>query len=61
MSGRAWSWEWRLHGCGCEQVLADIEADKAERRERAALMRRDVDVAPPPVEERTAEGRECVS
>jgi len=42
-------------------VLADIEADKAERRERAALMRRDVDVAPPPVEERTAEGRECVS
>ncbi|EOD33588.1 hypothetical protein EMIHUDRAFT_313977 [Emiliania huxleyi CCMP1516] len=29
-------------------VLADIEADKAERRERAALMRRDVDASPPP-------------
>jgi hypothetical protein len=55
-AGKAWSWERRLHGCRCEQVLADIEADKAERRERAALMRRDVDVAPPPVEERTVEG-----
>ena len=42
-------------------MLADIEADQAERRERAALMRSDVDVAPPPVEERAVEGRECVS